>query len=200
MLSRPDSRSKRTRKAITDALMQLLADKSFQEITINDVCDLAEVSRPTFYSYFEDKYALLRCCLEDVKLEVDARAAARGASHRVVIEETVNIIEEGIVVFRNLFLGEVNRDVSDLVNSTIYEFNYNSLLRSIGTGQQNPAPPEITALFRAGGSIAIISWWVSQPDGTMSKQDLVEYLLELSLSDESGLVNRSHYEETPLQV
>src|SRR5258706_2982066 len=65
MLSNPkveeklDPRVKRTRSLILGAFEQLLAEKNFESISVQDVTDKAEINRATFYAHFHDKYALL---------------------------------------------------------------------------------------------------------------------------------------------
>jgi len=56
---RLDPRVKRTRRLIQQAFMELLAEKGFQSITVQDITQKAEVNRATFYAHFPDKYALL---------------------------------------------------------------------------------------------------------------------------------------------
>lgn len=50
-----DLRIQKTRKALTEALMQLLAKKSYADVTINELCNTAMVRRATFYKHFGDK-------------------------------------------------------------------------------------------------------------------------------------------------
>jgi AcrR family transcriptional regulator len=64
MLSTPkeeklDPRVKRTRNLILQAFSDLLAEKEFESISVQDVTDKAEINRATFYAHFQDKYALL---------------------------------------------------------------------------------------------------------------------------------------------
>lgn len=54
-----DLRIRRTYKLLFDALTLLLSEKSFDNITITDICEKAMVHRTTFYKHFEDKYHLL---------------------------------------------------------------------------------------------------------------------------------------------
>ena len=54
-----DPRVKRTRQLIERAFEELLAEKGFQPLTVQDITDRATVNRATFYAHFEDKYALL---------------------------------------------------------------------------------------------------------------------------------------------
>jgi AcrR family transcriptional regulator len=50
-----DRRVRRTRDRLGDALVQLLVEKPFDTITVQEVLDRAKVSRSTFYSHFRDK-------------------------------------------------------------------------------------------------------------------------------------------------
>lgn len=54
-----DPRVKRTRSLILGAFSDLLAEKGFESISVQDVTDRAEINRATFYAHFEDKYKLL---------------------------------------------------------------------------------------------------------------------------------------------
>ncbi len=54
-----DPRVKRTRQLLQDALDDLLSEKSFNQITVQDITERAGLNRATFYAHFEDKYALL---------------------------------------------------------------------------------------------------------------------------------------------
>lgn len=56
---RIDPRTRRTRQLLLDAFGQLLSEKSFEEITVQDITERATVNRATFYAHFEDKYVLL---------------------------------------------------------------------------------------------------------------------------------------------
>ena len=65
--SRVDPRVTRTRKLIRDALTSLLAEKSFEAITVQDVAERATINRATFYAHYTDKFALLNALVrEDV--------------------------------------------------------------------------------------------------------------------------------------
>jgi len=54
-----DPRVKRTRGLIQRAFIELLAEKGFHEITVQDIAERAEINRATFYAHYPDKYALL---------------------------------------------------------------------------------------------------------------------------------------------
>ena len=54
-----DPRVKRTRILLEQAFMDVLREKGFQTITVQDITERAGVNRATFYAHFDDKYALL---------------------------------------------------------------------------------------------------------------------------------------------
>ncbi len=54
-----DLRVRRTHKLLWEALMAELSERTFEEITVKDICERAMVHRTTFYKHYEDKYALL---------------------------------------------------------------------------------------------------------------------------------------------
>jgi len=46
----------RTDRAIIDAVIRLLKEKTFEEIIVQDILDETPVTRATFYAHFHDKY------------------------------------------------------------------------------------------------------------------------------------------------
>ena len=44
------------RQALAQCFKELMKEKSFQKIIVKDITDRANVKRPTFYTYFRDKY------------------------------------------------------------------------------------------------------------------------------------------------
>jgi AcrR family transcriptional regulator len=54
-----DPRVKRTRYLLERAFIEVLNEKGFQAVSVQDITDRAGVNRATFYAHFEDKYALL---------------------------------------------------------------------------------------------------------------------------------------------
>jgi AcrR family transcriptional regulator len=64
-----DPRVKRTRQLLKQALADLLAEKAFHEITVQEITERATLNRVTFYAHFEDKYDLLSTWVRDYFVE-----------------------------------------------------------------------------------------------------------------------------------
>lgn len=58
-MSKIDRRILKSREAIKNAVVQLMSEKNFDDITIQDISDQANVSRGTIYLHYVDKYDLL---------------------------------------------------------------------------------------------------------------------------------------------
>jgi AcrR family transcriptional regulator len=62
----PDRRVSKTRKALKEALTDLILEKGYEGVTVQDVIDRADVGRSTFYAHFVDKDDLLMAILADL--------------------------------------------------------------------------------------------------------------------------------------
>src|SRR6476620_10890979 len=62
---RTDRRTLRTRDALGDALVELMHERPFKSITVQEVLDRAEVGRSTFYTHYRDKDDLFLSDVED---------------------------------------------------------------------------------------------------------------------------------------
>ena len=66
--SRPDRRVNRTRRALKEALTDLILETGYEGVTVQDVLDRADIGRSTFYAHFIDKDDLLMAILADLEM------------------------------------------------------------------------------------------------------------------------------------
>ena len=62
--------AKRALNSFSSKMFLLLSKKSFEEITIGELCEEAQYPRATFYNYFDDKYDLLGYCWQTLAEQV----------------------------------------------------------------------------------------------------------------------------------
>lgn len=72
-----DKRIAKTKQNLKQALVDLAAEKPFEQITVTELCKRAGTSRITFYAHYSDKYELLDEVFRDM------RASASELFHRL---------------------------------------------------------------------------------------------------------------------
>src|SRR5260370_11805882 len=81
-----DPRIRRTRQMLFQAFQELLAEKTFDQISVQDLAERSTLNRATFYDHFTDKFALLEAMIgERVATFIDARMAASGCIYEAIL-------------------------------------------------------------------------------------------------------------------
>ena len=62
---RPDRRIQRTRQLLKQTSLEIIREKGFRAMSIQEITERANVNRGTFYVHFADKYALLHAISRD---------------------------------------------------------------------------------------------------------------------------------------
>ncbi|MCP2041572.1 AcrR family transcriptional regulator [Neisseria sp. HSC-16F19] len=73
------------RESMTGALIKLLEDKKFEEISISEITALAGVSRISFYRHFDSKEAVLIDYLQTTTLPAFVEKMTRPTTHHIFI-------------------------------------------------------------------------------------------------------------------
>ncbi len=58
-MKKTDARVRYTRRVLKESLLSLLREKPVNQITVKEVCELAELNRATFYAHYRDCFDLL---------------------------------------------------------------------------------------------------------------------------------------------
>lgn len=66
-----DKRVAKTKRNLKETMIELLQEMPFEKITVTELCRRGETSRITFYTYYEDKYALVNEMFVDYIQEAD---------------------------------------------------------------------------------------------------------------------------------
>ncbi|MFC7568621.1 TetR family transcriptional regulator [Actinomadura namibiensis] len=72
----------RTRRALAAAALRLFAERGYEETTIADIAEAAEVSPRTFFAYFPSKEDVVFAEVDDRLAEVGELLAGRRANRR----------------------------------------------------------------------------------------------------------------------
>jgi AcrR family transcriptional regulator len=133
-----DPRIRRTRQLIFEAFQDLLTEKTFQLITVQDIAERSTLNRATFYDHFTDKFALLEAMMgERFKTLIAARTAGNEGTCEAALRQ--------LILAACDFLAEVSsgcqknqRQFEPMVESQVKEVMRESLLAGLRShGTQN---------------------------------------------------------------
>ena len=126
-----DRRILRTEKLITDALLNLLMEKKFNDITIQEITDTANVGRATFYLHYANKeeclLQLLTKGFDSLVDEMETNLTNPNRDLNEVIEQIFNHTVKNRKLYRAL-LGDSQsaillNDIKNYIKSKILENN-----------------------------------------------------------------------------
>ena len=80
--SRPGSRMQRrvarTKAAIEDAFVQLVLERGYERVAVDDICHRADLARATFYAHYPNKEAVLFSVFNKLIEDLMQRIAYQG--------------------------------------------------------------------------------------------------------------------------
>lgn len=168
----------KTQKKFEETLLKLMKSKKFETITVNDITELADVNRSTFYRHYLDKYDLLEK-IEDNILnhvisyhsntieQIDKKKITKDFN----LTDYVNINNNFFIVFEehlkeltillssngsNSFRKKLRLTMLDIFKKTFNLADFNA------SNQEK----ELLFQFLVGGFIAILDYWSENPELT----------------------------------
>lgn len=169
-MSIQDIAKNRTTLTLYRAIFELLTAKKFDDITVNDICQTAMVSRSTFYSYFADKYELIIFCLQQ---EREKLGIIKGENVKDNILTLLNSMQQKKEIFKNILTAQTNLELRKMIvehTSAIVEYN---LSKSILSSEQL----SVATMFSSSGISGTVLWWVEN-DFHIEPCKLAEYLYQ----------------------
>ena len=172
---KPDKRTRRTHERLGMALLELMLEKSIDEVTVQEVLDRASVGRSTFYLHFRDKNDLLLSQLEMFLATMSNMVSLRKEkSHRVVpVEEMFAHIGGQNKIWPALAdCGRLN-DFFDLAQG-YFARGIEQRLRESNQLSKLPQPELAAhAVASAGSLLSLLRWWIDrgakEPPGYIDK-------------------------------
>ncbi|MEB7725186.1 TetR/AcrR family transcriptional regulator [Mammaliicoccus fleurettii] len=180
-----DRRVRKSKKAIKNAFIQLLKEKNIEYITIQQISDLADVNRGTFYLNYEDKYALLEEMedeqIEKIKSFVDFRKLDINNQNaetfiedfsEKIIKNVVRHISENLEFYQIIFnlerKSKIEEQIADIVRS--------NLMHLIGNKEDVfGIPVNYYLSYVIGSMMSMIKYWVSDHE-QVSIDEFVQYI------------------------
>lgn len=161
-----DRRSLRTRSALRDALIELITERGWDEIAVQDICVQANIGRSTFYLHYPNKDALLQGGLEGLQAELQRQARTRSDNASPSTEESEGFLfAPGLIEHaheqRKLFRGLIGRRSGYVVQQRFREMVIRLITDEL-PASTGSFPREAVARWLAGAFVELLSWWVEQ--------------------------------------
>ncbi|MCJ0935414.1 TetR/AcrR family transcriptional regulator [Mammaliicoccus sciuri] len=194
-----DRRVRKSKRAIKQAFIELLTENNLDRITIQQISDLADVNRGTFYLNYEDKYALLDEMeneqIEEIKGFVDIRKMdlSTKTSDRFiedfankVIKNVITHIEQNMEFYQVILnlerKSQIEEQLADIVRSNIKHL--------IGNKDNVFGIPENYYLsYVIGSMMSMIKYWVSD-ENRVSVEELVNYVSTIASTGPLSIMKR----------
>lgn len=180
-----DRRQKKTREAIFKAFCGLLSKKHYNQITVGEIIEEADVGRATFYAHFETKDYLLKELCEELFGHVFESAEHGGDGHKYIFD-----CDAKSSVFLHLLehLQKNDHNILDLLscesNELFLRFFKENLKRLINNqlplfeAKRSPKLPEDFWINHISASfVEAVKWWIEN-GMKESPETLAEYFLD----------------------
>jgi len=187
---KPDRRTQRTRRQLSGALVDLIKEKRFDDITVQNVIDRAGVVRSTFYSHFRDKEDVFERQWEQFieRLAGQINWAKVGTGSFVPVRSLFQHLQEAQSFYRGLVR---SRKIDPIFKSGIeylsHQIEAALKRRVVKTSIPNP----ILSNYLASELFALLKWWLDagMPYTPESMDEIFHRLINPSFKSALGIAD-----------
>ncbi|WIN00318.1 TetR/AcrR family transcriptional regulator [Actinoplanes oblitus] len=161
MATTPDRRVRRTRAALRDALLSLMAERGYEAVTVHEIIDRADVGRSTFYNHYTDKDELLHDTLGELQSILAAPAKpVGGTQHGLRFSLPLLRHVAGQRRLGGALFGRGNRTpVLARIQDVLTEVVRTEL--AAAPGRPPRIPDEAVAHYVVGAYLSLLDWWLT---------------------------------------
>lgn len=162
MENREDRRSRRTRRAIQDAYVSLLAERDRSHITVTDIAERADINRKTFYAHFtgaDDVAAEIHAAFTaELMSRLDERGFWSSPFDSVALFQTVqSIVEPDIDLHRRIARDSDKEFFWDGAKAAMTEAMAHAYCEALDI---DPVSAKLCARFAISGAVDVYTSWL----------------------------------------
>ena len=167
-MAKPDRRMQRTRELLQKALIELIGERGYDALTIQEIVDRANVGRTTFYLHYTSKDELFMSCHEAIVGEFHF-----GPLHLLSREEFLSPeappgmisafrhLEEARALLYPIFQGNDSQLILRRIRDGSAQ-DIEASLRSAFADADSSIPFDVLANYLAGARITLVQWWLEK--------------------------------------
>lgn len=159
-----DRRVQRTRRLLRGSLVQLIKQHGYDNITIQDITDYANLGRTTFYLHYQSKEDLLLDHHADMhthfNLAILSRDELLGATPQPQMVEFLQLLTQNRPMY---FAIRATKD-SEILLRGINDQMTASLQNSLKVGFSNIEPNmplDVLTEYIIGAQLSLVHWWMT---------------------------------------
>ena len=183
--AKPDRRILKTKRAIYEALVELMQKKKLNSITVTELAAAANINRKTFYTYYSTVNDVLDEGINELISSLKDLMYAMSEDYNLLSPQTLfaflNTIMSDADIARDLFASDNGNMLFNRLQKALQE----TLLKElIDNDIKMNVPPEqypLISSFVAGGMISAYYEWITNPNQT-SLDDMARTLTTLIIS------------------
>lgn len=162
-----DRRIARTRAGLQHALIALILEKSYEAITVDEICARANVGRSTFYLHYASKDALKRSGFDHLRQELASRQqqvlADAGVTDRLGFGLALfEHAREHIDLYRALVGGRGGTIAIKEIRELLAEFIRKEIEAAPRGGAAGDVPSELVVEYLVGAYLSVLTWWLDR--------------------------------------
>lgn len=142
----------RTKIWIADKMRKLMAAKPIDKIRVTEICELAEISKPTFYYHFKDKYDLVAWIFFYSHFNVDVMSIESAA-------ESMNQVRSDFMFYKRAFEDSSQNALWQYMIDYFTERYESEARRILGTDILD-AQTEFSIRLYCNGAVAMTREWL----------------------------------------
>lgn len=204
MAEQIDIRIEKSKSELKSAMLKLLRQNAFDRITVMQICKEANITRATFYKYYEDKYELIYAIILDIRAEISNKyhemiESKRAESDpngclRELTEMLIDLCVENKTILTNLDHDQDNSMVEFILKTAVDKF-VKHIIELYSLKGHLKYPVDLTsAIFVGAAENLIIEWLTNEKE--YPKQMLINMVidaLEIVCEKDAIFVDESVY-------
>ena len=186
-LKKEDLRTKRTRKMILEAFINLVEEKGYEHVTVSDIASHAMINRATFYAHFKDKQDVYDYIFKEaveqfmiVLAPVQLGRTNQLQLHAIeqIITHIFEKIQENRVFFKTVLNAHGNEQLRKQI-SQILRSTYANIFEQVEIREKDfIVPIDFIIEYMSSTFMASLHWWINQ-EISFSPKQMAQLIIKL---------------------
>jgi len=163
-----DRRVQRTHTLLREALLDLIAEKGYAAITVQDIVDRANVGRSTFYAHFLDKRELLLSGVNGLLTflaQQGTTAAPSDEARTRLLEFSLPLfqhVQRNVRFCRALISTQSGTIVEPRILELLADLVRAELAAHLQRGTAPTIPLDVVVQYTVSALLGLLTWWMDQ--------------------------------------